>query len=265
MATNHQLLEVVRGELGQTSGAKYWSYVFPSWAFRDGSSTPWCACFVSWAFAQVGQAFPGLPSGYVPAILNACKSAGVMLDDVSTAQPGDVVFFDWDGGLADHIGFVERNALSELVTIEGNTSGSKVARRSRAWSSVIGIARPAWDGSYARDLLEVDGWWGPKTTKALQGAFGTPQDGIVSSQDVTYRNDGTLAASSGGWEFVAKPQGSLMVQALQRDLGVDVDGIMGPVTIKALERRHGIYPDGRLDGPSLTVMQMQAAINEGSW
>lgn len=111
--------------------------------------------------------------------------------------------------------------------------------------------------------ITEDGWWGSATTKALQRHFGTTADGVVSSQSRYQKNNGVLNACTLGWEFVGNPVGSRVVIAMQRALGVGVDGIMGPGTVNALERHYGYKADGRLDGPSNTVKSMQHALNAG--
>ena len=48
--------------------------------------------------------------------------------------------------------------------------------------------------------LEVDGYWGSATTSALQEVLGTPVDGIVSSQNESWRKYNPALTS--GWEWV---------------------------------------------------------------
>lgn len=95
----------------------------------------------------------------------------------------------------------------------------------------------------------------------MQRYFGTTLDGVISSQDQAHR--ARLAACTGGWEFVANPEGSQVIVAIQRKLGIDADGIVGPNTINALSARYGIQGDGKLDAESITVKAMQQALNKG--
>ncbi|WP_115728239.1 peptidoglycan recognition protein family protein [Actinomyces culturomici] len=113
----------------------------------------------------------------------------------------------------------------------------------------------------ASGKLDEDGWWGPATTRALQARFGTPVDGVVSSQEQYWRP--SLAACTSGWEWTSSPQGSQLIAAMQKALGIAADGIAGPGFINALEAHYGFTPDARLDGPSNTVRAMQQALNEG--
>nr|MCW1079565.1 CHAP domain-containing protein [Streptococcus anginosus] len=91
------------------------------------------------------------------------------LVSAANAQAGDLVCFDWDGdGVADHVGFVERNYGSYYQTIEGNTSsgasgsqsnGGGVYRRTRNLGSVIAVIRPEYTGDSSSWELEEDGIW----------------------------------------------------------------------------------------------------------
>lgn len=106
--------------------------------------------------------------------------------------------------------------------------------------------------------LDVDGWWGKKTTKALQKCMGTTQDSIVSGQDAGSKQyhenceETTFEYGSGG---------SNVIRALQKKLGVDQDGYFGPLTIKALQKKVGTKVDGYCGAN--TVKGLQKWINNG--
>jgi prophage pi3 protein 05, muramidase len=102
------------------------------------------------------------------------------------------------------------------------------------------------------------------TTRRLQEVLATPIDGIISDQDSAWR-DANPALTS-GWEWTDSPtDGSAVVEELQRRLGVDVDGLMGPDTINALENHLGFEADGHLDAPSPTVAALQQSLNRGEF
>lgn len=105
--------------------------------------------------------------------------------------------------------------------------------------------------------LAIDGLWGKGTTRALQKALGTPVDGIISGQ---YANDVTIQIF--GTTHTHR-NGSMMVKALQKKLGVRMDGYLGPVTIKALQRYLRTPVDGKLSRPSMVVKEMQRKLNRG--
>jgi cell wall-associated NlpC family hydrolase len=121
---------------------------------------PWCAMFVSYCMNKAGaghliagaQNKKGFASCRYGIAYFAKKKQVVKVTD---AKAGDIVFFDWDGGSADHVGFVVRNdkAKGILYTLEGNTTsgirgsqanGGGVFNRSRAYSLVHTVARPAY-------------------------------------------------------------------------------------------------------------------------
>ena len=119
------------------------------------------------------------------------------------------------------------------------------------------------EGASSGAGLEVDGLWGPATTRALQEALGTPADGVVSDQHAAYesRNPGLLSSS---WEWTSSPsQGSMMVKALQGVVGAGVDGIAGDETFSKLQSYLGTPADGRIDRPSMCVEALQRRLNGG--
>lgn len=127
-------------------------------------------------------------------------------------------------------------------------------------SSSAAAPAPAADGPAA---LTCHGIWDRGTTMALQRRLGTPVDGVVSSQPVSNRR--VVLAADESWEWVPDDQaeGSQVIAELQRELGVEPDGLAGPVTAQGLCERHGVPWDGELSHPSLAVSRMQAALNEG--
>lgn len=229
------------------------------WLAGPSESVWWCMCFVSMCFDMAGEidAIGGF-SYNTDVTKNRMKK--VSIED---AQRGDVVLFDWDqDGLTDHVGIVEANLGDGwLQTIEGNTSpsnagsqsaGNGVYRRQRSWC-IDCVLRPAWSDEESEESSEGtnamnDAWWGRATTYALQASLNTPADGIISDQDIYFADDITRAGT--GWEFDDDPDyGSEVISALQQKLGVEVDGIVGPDTISALQqhlknRGHDLEVDG---------------------
>lgn len=128
------------------------------------------------------------------------------------------------------------------------------------WTKRAGGKTPDVPEPPEGDRLEVDGWWGPATTTALQEHFKTTVDGIVSHQ---WPSTAQPACSRASWEYDRTGKGSQLVRAMQRALGVHEDGLMGPTTINALQRHMGTTVDGVLSGPSLCVMEMQRRLNKG--
>jgi hypothetical protein len=110
--------------------------------------------------------------------------------------------------------------------------------------------------------LVVDGRWGRATTWALQLALGTPADGVVSSQALRWRDDNPGLTT--GWQWVRDPRGSQLITELQDRLSVGVDGVLGPQSIRGLQRHLGVeVVDGEIWSPSTTVRALQHRLNTG--
>ncbi len=106
------------------------------------------------------------------------------------------------------------------------------------------------------EKLEVDGYWGAKTTTALQQYLDTPVDGIISGQiktDIT-KQIGNVDYGTGG---------SLVVKALQRLIGAEQDGYFGPKSLRKLQAYLGTPADGVISRPSLMVKELQRRLNKG--
>lgn len=253
-------------------GTKYgrWYAEQTGSSYYGTSGVPYCAMFVSWVMAQAGAKCEGIPGAYCPWILTAGRKAAKTVPTAS-ARKGDVVLFDWESdGTSDHVGLVVANSGGVLRTIEGNTNNGCVARRTRSYSTVIGVIRPDYDGSVADAsaqgrAIDVDGVWGRDTTTAVQKALGTEQDGTVSDQYAGHKADNP-GLSSASWEWHdTTTLGSDMVRSLQRKIGASVDGIAGTKTFKALQKYLGTVQDGHISNPSNCVMALQRRLNEGSF
>lgn len=152
MASVADLLALVRGEVGNTSGKKYWDYYWQgSWEYVDGYTTPYCACFVSWALGTLGIPCEGFPSAC--AFDQSWQANGRRIEAYDL-QPGDVINFDWDGGGGDHVGFVEeRLDAGYYTTVEGN-AGNAVRRCWRDASVILYGIRPYY--SEENEVTDAD-------------------------------------------------------------------------------------------------------------
>ena len=117
----------------------------------------------------------------------------------------------------------------------------------------------------APSSLQVDGWWGASTTKLLQSVLGTPIDGVVSAQSKTWqaKNPGLVS----GWQWVpeASATGSEVIRAVQQKVGAQADGLIGPNTIKAIQKHFGTVQDGCFSEQSSCIMALQKALNNGTF
>lgn len=287
MATAQDVLSIAGAEVGYSryadpqTGTKYgrW-YAGIGGSYYAENGVPYCAMFTSWVFDQTGVPCAGLPGAYCPDMLAAAREAGatVRLED---AQPGDVIYFDWNGdGESDHVGIVVANyGGSNFETIEGNTSGNAsgsqtnggmVARRSRSSAYVCGIVRPSYDGqgqAASDGLLDVDGWVGPLTVRTWQEQLGTTRDGEVSGQMEEYAclfpRVSAIAYGGGGSELMMAVQ--RRVGGIEHPTGIAARGTV--CMLQGWLQLHG-YDVGSDEAGVLdegTAKALQRSINEREW
>lgn len=197
MASANKVLSIAAGEVGYSRwddpnpGTKYGRAFAEKVGntYYSASGVPYCCMFVWWVLDQAGMTVPGMPTASCTALRNACASAGMIVPKMS-AKPGDIVIFDWPGsndGANDHVGFVELNKGNYIQTIEGNTSsgasgsqgnGGCVARRTRDWSVVQDVIRPAYgsdkplpDALKKYTDLDAEAWYIEPLDKAVRAGI----------------------------------------------------------------------------------------------
>ena len=91
--------------------------------------------------------------------------------------------------------------------------------------------------------LKVDGDLGPETIKRWQAVMKTTVDGKISKPSSLIKAVQERLNAYGARLKADGILGSITIKALQRYLGVDQDGDLGPVTVKALQTRlnHGKF------------------------
>lgn len=247
--TGKQAVQLAAGYIGSGPSAFYGYYSQHFSEFRSGN---WCACFVSCIVKMAGAKCAGLPGVYCPTMRNAGVAAGKAVA-VSSAKPGDIVYFNWDANQnADHVGMVERiDATARTITsIDGNVSG-KVGRRTRKWSEVMSVIRPTYAKEKQRVAakLLVDGVFGKVTVKRLQEALRDKgyYDGVIDGVfgPMTAKALQRYLAKLGYYKMAVDGSfGHFSTIALQnwlRNLGYYttayiVDGVWGKVTTKCLQQ-----------------------------
>ena len=134
LTAQSQLGVVEKGGADGKSGniVPYWDW----WAGCTGQhaqGSSWCACFVSWVFAQNNASNLIAAKNahgfiYCPDLEKYAIKNNLVIADHTKAQPADLILYDWDGkGIADHIEFAEKNNSNHfLQAIGGNTSGEGV-------------------------------------------------------------------------------------------------------------------------------------------
>ena len=125
------------------------------------------------------------------------------------------------------------------------------------------------------NAISADGWWGSETSSGLQQFMnavvdaGLTVDGVISSQPSSMAPN--CPGIVGGWEWVPDDQaeGSRTLR-LMFDWLHKVDQTppsanlqkLNTGLITSLQEHYGITQDGRLDGPSQTIMALQNEINQ---
>lgn len=274
MATADDVLKIAEGELYYAAyddpepGSKYGRWLASKWneSWLSGPSSEiwWCCLFVSWCLDRAGQQCAGFPTYNTDLALNG--GARNLLVDRGDIRRGDIIIFDWDwNGATDHIGFAT-GAISGGVfpTLEGNISNS-VKRLTRNLNNVAYVIRPPYAGSTPQPKpdpkaeLVVDGWLGEKSITKWQDQMRTQVDGVVSGQ-WRGNQDRLERLVSVDWDA----SGSSLVKAIQRKLGgLQVDGILGEKSIKKLQKFVGVEADGYI-GP-VTSMAIQKSLNMGKF
>ena len=266
MATVADVLAVARAELGNTRGAKYFNY------FGEADLGAWCVAYARYVEHKAGCPIPwpywfAWDSTDKPILGSAYRSKWDL-------QPGEALGFDWDtDGLGDHVGVVTSVHDWGCCTIEGNTSYGVVKEQQRVWDNITcGIHPPKLDGSVEPTVLDDDGACGHATVREWQRQMGTDPDGVVSNQlwhnDQYRRCVWAIDHYHLDYQDYAY-QGSSLVRAVQRRLGIGVDGDWGPGTTTALQRKlkEWGYYSGKLDRDfgEGSVKALQRSLNDGRW
>ncbi|WP_315344057.1 peptidoglycan-binding protein [Rothia dentocariosa] len=131
------------------------------------------------------------------------------------------------------------------------------------------------------NAISADGWWGSETSLGLQEfmntimtatwsdedgevtAIPTVADGVISSQPSSMAP--SCPGIVGGWEWLPNKEaggGSPTIVYMSEWLRHSNGAWIEPQTIKRLQAHYGISQDGRLDGPSQTIMALQNEINQ---
>lgn len=138
MATVDEVLNIERSFLGE-GGNRFWDW------YPAAYGTAWCCIFQSYCLTQAG-----IPTHYawVSALFDQYRSEGRNSYDIRTAQPGDLIAFEWNStpGGYDHIAMVESVDANGVTAINGNVNGSRVQRLWHPFNGggIAEIARPPY-------------------------------------------------------------------------------------------------------------------------
>lgn len=122
-------------------------------------------------------------------------------------------------------------------------------------------SKPSKPEKPKKHIIDIDGKWGTETTRKAQEIFKTTVDGVVTDQYKCYENDNPGLFS---FEWLNNPSnyGSELIRAIQKKVGANIDGHIGPNTIKKMQRYFGTVQDGCISNPSDMVQAFQKWLNK---
>lgn len=224
--TGQEMYNIIKKNVGM-GGAKPRAYC----GMKSGA---WCNAYVCYAFNQAGQKklfYGGKKVTYCPTSIKWCEANLAQIPPY-LAMPCDVIYFDWQpNGRPDHIGFVKAKRTTDSVfTHEGNTSGGKVAEKTRPAKYIQGIFRPHFTAKgLKKEKLAEDGDFGYKSIYNFQIALGLKPDGILGKSTVKAWQKKVGASADGAW-------GKKTSIKAQKFLKVKADGAFGKNSVKALQK-----------------------------
>ncbi|MBP1044401.1 hypothetical protein I6N95_25665 [Vagococcus sp. BWB3-3] len=122
-----------------------------------------------------------------------------------------------------------------------------------------GIIIPEGENKPQMTILVVDGYWGLATSKRAQEYFGCAiRDGIISHQFKSAHNQFIHSA-----QFDQSLIGSDLIKAMQKWLGIKVDGLAGPQFVIAFQAKMGTIQDGIISSPSDCIKEFQRRLTAG--
>ena len=227
-----------------------------------GPSSFDCSGLVLWSLTQLGISFPRTSGEQY----NSCDPIDL---GQGLATPGAILWFPGHIGISCGDGATSFEAQSEEVGVgyftgTGWTAAGLVPGLD--YSGAPGTGGGGGGGGTTPDgALNVDGYWGSATTSKLQEVLGVSVDGTVASQAQSWKAKNPGLAS--GWQWV--PDGSAsgceVIRAVQQKVGAQADGLIGPNTIKAIQKHFGTTQDGCFSDQSSCVMALQKALNNGTF
>lgn len=226
MKTNKQVLALALKHVGQ-GGSRFRKFCgLPSGA-------AWCNAYVDYV-ANEGDVeslyFNGKKETYCPHSMEWCKKNLAQIPPY-LAMASDIIYFDWEkNGVPNHIGLVrEKKSTSTIYTVEGNTDGGKVAKKTRNTKYVQAIFRPHYKGTVKICALETEtGDFGYVSIANLRRALGMEPSTVLDKTTV---------------------------KALQKKAGTTADGAWGPNTSKAVQKLIGVSQDGDFGKKSVIALK----------
>ena len=189
-----KLIDLAREQVGYTEGTgkrtKYAEDLDATGVFYNGKKNgfDWCDVFVDWCFYKAFGLEESMKMLYQPykSLGAGCMYSADYYDKAGAwtdyPEAGDQIFFGQPGD-EDHTGIVYGVTANYVFTVEGNTSGGKVAlkqyHRDDSWIS--GYGRPKW--SVVADGVPADAneeKLDKIAREVIRGAWGNGTDRVIA-------------------------------------------------------------------------------------
>lgn len=280
----NRAMEIAYSKIGTRGGDWVWRAVYPAFVGQA-----WCGAFWVWVYRQIGIDLMKCAWWYyIPFIKNFAGPRGFLRYESSY---GWMPLFDWYGdGLMDHIGGSNPDPESALFRgVEGNTSqgsygsqdnGNGVWEKHRDFESIN-----TWVDIHAVLAWMIDsGKWDGRISSRSRASDDRVTDLNPNGYSASYiREVQTLLHKRGydlgpdGIDGILGWKTYTAIGAFQRDAGLEVDHIPGPITlahlrgnpgrtytdIRALQAAVGATPDN-VSGPD-TRKRIDAVRKASTW
>jgi len=230
--TAMNVVKMARNEVGyRESGNNKTKYAPAVKGLEWSQNQPWCSTFTVWVFQKAGlrDLVPVTASCEVGA--NWFKKLGQFSQ---TPRVGSLVYYGPNGGT--HVEIVSEVAGKNIRTIGGNTSGSL--------NGVYHNGDGVYEKWVSRDSSRIHGYGHPKYSDDIPA--GNPIAVEVPNYPGSPIKPGSRVKAVKVWQARMKARGwttsingihdaksVAMTKAFQKEKGLAVDGIVGPVTWNA--------------------------------
>lgn len=255
VAAVEKAMEIAYSKVGTIGGNWVWNAVHPPFVGQA-----WCGAFIVWIYRMVGvDLMRNAWWYYIPYVRNFAARQGFLRHE---SGYGFLPLFDWHGdGIMDHIGASNPDPHSaQFRGIEGNTSSGNAGSQDNGngvWERYRdGDDIPVWVDMYSvlAWMIDTGKWDGRVTNNPLPtedaalgyndlnpNGYDAEYIGHIQSRLVHHGYD---IGSSGvdkilGWKTYSA------IGRFQRDKGLDVDHIPGPLTRRWLDAEPGTTPSAR--------------------
>ena len=207
--------------------------------YQMGDTDPWCAAFVSAVGQLCGLTALLLPECSCPAMTALYRKAGRWQGrEGANPAPGDVVMYDWDGdGVPEHTGLLLSRSGDMLEVAEGNLADAVGIRRiDRKNPAILGFCLPDYEAAVAGETPAAQ----PSKPKPIPGGSltlpvlsrGARGETVRAAQLLLIGRGFGCGPDGADGDFGANPAAA--VKSFQRARSLSADGILGPLTWRAL-------------------------------